>query len=227
MPTPYSNVIPEVLLYNVLKGILVYIRTDIAEKATLEETILYSILQDVGLDKHNYLSEAAALFSRPEELPRSVGIRLFFDAKRAEEPTIHVTLASDESGPTNSIGMNQDEDVWDNVAGDQFSEIYGRSFNTSLSIICTSSNHHEVLIMYYIIRNSLIAVFDTFELSGFQNIQITGRDLQIREDLVPNHIFSRAVMLRGFYETKVRNFFNTSKLSSILFENRKPFDSQG
>ena len=154
-------------------------------------------------------------------MARSVDVRLFFDSARAQEPTVHVTLASDELGPTNSIGLGQDEEVYQNELNTEYAEVFSRSFNTSLSIVCTSSNHHEVLIMYYVIRNCLIAILDSLELSGFQNVQLSGRDLQIREDLVPNHVFSRAVMLRGFYETRVRNFSTTQKINSILFENIK------
>lgn len=225
MGTPHTNIIPEVLVYNVLTGILKYIREDIESQALSSDTILYSILQDTGLLKHDYLREAIDLFSRKVDDPRSLEVRLFFNSQRAEAPTIHISLGSDEPGPINSIGMNEDEVGYTDTSNDEYASIYGRSFNTMFTAICTSHSHHEVLIMYHVLKASLISTFASFEHQGFQNISISGRDIQLREDLVPVPIFSRGIMIRGFYETRVRDFFNTEKLTDIIFQDRKSYSS--
>lgn len=224
MADTHTNIVPEILIYDVLQGILTYLRADIKAKPTLEDTILYSILQDINLVKYNYIKEAGELFSRDSEHPKHVDVRLFFDAKRATLPTMHITLANESPGPINSIGISEDEIVYENdYPDDETSTIYGRSFDTSLTIICTSSSHQEVLLMYYVMRASIIAAFNSFELQGFQNMKISGRDLQIRDDLVPNAIFSRGITISGFYETRVRDFFNTEKLYDIIFGERKAY----
>lgn len=232
----WDNIPPEILVYNTISTILQLLREDTVQyQAEPEKMILYDILYDMNLLKHNYFEEGVDLFSRKPEHPRSVDIRQFFDAERAKDPTIHITLSSDNQGGDSSIGISQDEFYYEEdtqweedetqYTGTQTSPVYGRSFDISLQLVFTSVNHHEVMIMYYVIRSCLIAAFDSLDLSGFQNVKYSGRELQIREDIAPN-IFSRGLTLSGFYEVRVRRFLKDKRLREIFVEKSTPYITQ-
>lgn len=226
----HSNTPPEILVYKLIDSILDYLQENIRDNALEpKKMVLYDILSDMNLKKHNYFEEGKELFSRNrDEHERAVDIRQFFDAARAKDPTIHITLSSDNQGGDNSIGLSTDEFVYeedytfDDVEGTRTADVSGRSFETSLQLVFTSSNHHEVMVMYYVIRALLISTFSSLELEGFQNIKFSGRELQINETLAPN-LYSRGLSLSGFYEVRVRDHNMVNRIKEFFIEKSTPY----
>jgi hypothetical protein len=93
---------------------------------------------------------------------------------------------------------------------------YERRFDTTFQIICTSDNHSEVLIMYHAIRAGLISIFDTISLSGLENAKISGQELKIKSDLVPENIFMRGIGIASSYEVKVPRLWSEQKIVDLF-----------
>lgn len=216
-------VIPELTLQKIIDALLLKIKLDHeANVGDVTKSLLYRYFNGLTDHKKNYYTEAVDLFTREKEHARYIQTRMFFDASRAKIPTVHITMPSDQQGQ-NSIGVGEYGHV-DHVIdqdGERSME-YERRFDSQYQIVCTSDNHSETLLMYHTIRAGLISVFDSLSINGLENAQISGQELKINPDLVPNHIYMRAIGLRCSYDIKVPRWWSQTIISEIIIGDITP-----
>lgn len=208
--------IPELSLFRIVEGLIVHVKNDWESKSDKSTTMIYQVFHGLLHDKKDYYSQAIDLFTRRIDHPRRVSARLFFDAERAKMPTIHITMPADSDGE-NSIGVGESgmpENMVETAT--QLTPMYERRFDTTFQIICTSDNHAEVLIMYHMLRAGLISIFDTISLAGLENAKMSGQELRIKSDLVPENIFMRGIGITSSYEVKVPRWWSEQKIVDIF-----------
>lgn len=213
--------VPELILYKIISGCVLYIKKDIADnQLDVSKSILYKILNNVKLGDFDYYQEALNLFSRGVDHQRSIEVSLFFNARRAQVPTIHISLPGESGGSFDGIGVDENyvAPTFDDDNG-TYRKNYNRSFDANYNIIFTSDNTLEVLLMYHVIRAMFISIFDTVEFNGLRNPVIGGQDLQINGDLVPTHVFVRAMTFKCQYEIDVPELLEKATARDIVLGN--------
>jgi len=197
--------IPEILLYNVIDTILKTIRRDLLDNVEEKNTIFYKLFYGTKFENLNldFYSNAKDIFSRDKSHPRFLDLRMFFNADRANIPTIHLNLPS-ESDIGGGIGVDEGYNGtnYDPIS-QTISQNHTRAFNTVYNIIITSDNSDEVIIIYHALRAFMISMLDIIDLNGLKNPKLGGADLQINPELIPPHIFIRAISLNCFYELTI------------------------
>lgn len=212
-------IVPEIVLFNVVEGLLKHVKQDIADNAADEtNSFLYRILQGVKDRKHDYYVEAKNLFSREEDNPRAIRTRMFFDAQEANIPTVHITMPQEQYAQNeNSIGVGEDpKDTWYNSATNEITPSRERHFDTTFHVIITSDNHREVLIIYHVVKSLMIAALSEINLMGLEDPKLGGQDIRPKEDIVPPHIFMRGVSVNVSYDVTVPRFFPEELIRQLI-----------
>src|ERR1035437_8156589 len=132
--------VPEIILLNSFKNVLKLIRSDYNTSVTNGDTtksILYSLLNGNNVQRYKLFDQAVAVLITTEDNPRHLDINLFFNAKRAAIPTLHITLPS-ESEKNNGLGISEgfQPTIYDDVAG-TFTTTWNRRFTARYNIIIT------------------------------------------------------------------------------------------
>jgi len=212
-------IIPEVELLKLIEALLKYVELDFNNATDEQNTFLYRVFKDNNIGRYNFFEQAKDIFLRDKGHPRKIETRIMFDAQRAQLPTIHISLPG-ESTENNGIGM--DEGYQEHFYDENTRTIsYTRGFNAQYSCIVTSDNALEVLTVYYVLKNILIAATDNAEFRGLRNVQIGGNDLQINSDIVPPHIFTRGINISVFYEQTIPSLRKDEivEINKILMKN--------
>ena len=207
--------IPEVILFNLIKGLLTYIEEDFNQNGE-EKSILYKLLYGNKITNFDFYEEGKKLFLRSKDDSRKIDVRLFFSAERASMPTIHLTLPSEEKGSMDGIGFDQgySPDEIDQIKGNVI-PFYTRSFSTTYNLVITSNNTWEVILMYSVLKSLLIGAVDSIELDGLRNPRLGGGDLQLNSDLIPPEVFIRTITLSVEQEQSVPRIFNDKLIKNI------------
>jgi len=193
--------IPEIILQDVIKKLLAYVRTDYANKVDKEQTILYYLLNDQVLRKYNFFEEAKSVFITKDTDQRHIAVNMMFNRDRQAVPTIHIMLPSEnETDMTLGIGEGERLYITDQDDTSLVRKTFNKRFRSNYNIVVTSENANEVILIYHVLRSLLISANPHFNLKGLYNIKLGGRDLQINPDLVPSHIFMKSISFDCEYE---------------------------
>lgn len=217
-----SLIIPEKKLFDILQHVLTSIQTDFYNNINEEDTLLYQMFQETNFKELdiNYYKEAKEIFLRKQDHPRKLEIRQFFDADRANIPTIHINLPSD-SPIFDALGV--DSGYIPNMLFDQGKEasvIHTRRFNAVYQIIITSENANEVIIIYHTLRAFLISMLELLDINGLQNPKLGGGDIQFNSDIVPQRVFIRAITINCFYEVSIPSQIKERIINNISIINQ-------
>jgi len=220
-------IIPEVQLCTIIDALLKHIKLDFEAKVvTPEKSLLYNYFNGIVDHKKDYYKEAVDLFTREADHPRLIETRLAFDAERAKIPTIHITMPSDQTGQ-NSLGIGESGMAdYVNYIDGEVSVEYERRFDTQYQIVCTSDQHSEVMLMYHLVRAGLISILDTFSLTGLEDPKLSGQELKINPDLMPSHIFMRAIGVSFSYEIKVSRWWNEDIINDLCLDQNQIYDNE-
>lgn len=218
-------IVPEVIVFQTVKAIIDLVASDYTAKADKTESLLYRILGNLQLQRYEFFEQAEAVFLRDSDNVRQLEVNMFFNTARASLPTIHITLPGETSGKD---GLGIDQGYTDPlVDGDgNVTEGYTRRFDARYNVLITSENTNEVVLVYHVLRAMLISAFDHFSQSGLQNAKLSGQDLQINPQLVPEHIFFRGIGLYFEYEVNVPSLVNTEQIQSLIFNTGSIIESQ-
>ncbi len=209
--------IPEKILFDFLNSIIQHLIDDFKHYTDEKKTLLYRLYEDNEVGGIEYFVQAKEIFLRTTKDTRKIETRMFFDSGRAHLPTIHINLPSETSG-MDGIGVDvgyRDFEVDEQAK--ELQEVHTRAFEANYNIIITSDNTMEVLIIYHTIRALMIALLDVLDLQGLRNPKLGGQDLQINPELVPPHIFLRAISLKCFYEVNVPTTFRKQIIEKFEF----------
>jgi len=215
--------IPELRIHRIVSLIIEAIREDLI-KSPIEETFLFQVLQDSKADGYELYEQMKEVFLRKRNDSRYLDVRLFFDAKRAEIPTIHVNLPQETKGED---GLGSDEGFAPTLFDDnklEYVRQYNRRFNANYQVLITSNNSLEVIGLYHILRAAIIANLGSLETLGFTNLSLGGGDLQLNPDIIPVTVFVRGINFNFGYEVTAPAI-KREKFYTKIFEKIKPIIS--
>lgn len=203
-------VIPEIILFNAIKNVLTLIRKDYNDNiADTTKSFLYRILVGNKIQRYNLFEQAVTVLITNETDPRHLDVNLFFNAKRASVPTLHITLPS-ENEKNNS--MNNGEGFREYIYEDSINtaiKTFNRRFSPKYSIIITSDNTNEIVLLYHLLRSIFISLNGHFNMVGLENPKLSGGDININPDLVPLGVFLRALNMEFEYDVEGQDLFPT------------------
>lgn len=215
--------IPEILIHTSLKNLIEFIREDYNTNISdPTKSLLYKLFDTNKLERYLMAEQAVSLLITKTDNPRHLDINLFFNAKRAHIPTIHITLPS-ESEKNNAINVS--EGFRDTIynTDDTYNTTFNRRFVSKTNIIITSDNSNEVVLLFHLVKNLLISLNAHFNMLGLELPKLSGGDIQINQELVPINFFTRAIGLEYEYDVEAQNLFKSEiNVMEILGINLTP-----
>jgi hypothetical protein len=184
----------------------------------IQESFLYRCFDsDDIIEGVDYTKLAVDIFTRLVTDSRKVETRLLFDPDRASLPTIHVREPSKSKGKQDGIGYIG-EGFYEN-ADLSFQEERRRSFDSQFELMITSMNRHEVVVMEEVMLGLLIGAQDSLAIQEpFYNINFVVKELIANNELIPNPLFIKSIMINVSYDKTYPDISNNELLTSILFE---------
>lgn len=194
--------IPEITIHKVISGVVNFIKRDLRENLK-EKTYLYKLLKEKRVGDYNFFEQASEIFLRDKDKTNQLTVKLFFDSKRAEIPTIHVLLPSESTGQ-NGLGLDLGhvEPDYDDLEGTQ-TPYFTRRFKTNYQVVITSNNSLEVIMLYHVLRSAVISSMNQFNFLGIENLALSGGDLNLHPDIVPATVFVRGFNMNFDYDVSV------------------------
>lgn len=213
-----------VRIKKLIDGLLLYVEQDYNAKLSagkVDESFLVRCFdpeEDV-VDTIDYTTLAIEIFTRDQFDIRKIDTRLMFDIERASLPTIHVREPAKNKGKQDGIGYI-DEEIYENTDS-TFSYMRRRSLISNYEFLITSMNRHEVLIMEEVLMALLIGAQDTLALyAPFYTFDFTVKEMMVNNDLVPNPLFIKSIMINASYDKTYPDIQSDPLLSKILFEQK-------
>mgnify|MGYP000859487121 CR=1 FL=1 len=216
---------PEIILLNSFRNLFNHLRKDHADcLAAGDETksILYLVTVDNALQRYNLFEQAKTVFLIQDDNPRYLDVNLFFNAERASIPTLHITIPS-EMEKNNTIGIGEGfNDYFYDQQQTSYRRTFNRRFNSRYQLVCTSDNSNEVVLIYHVVRNTLISLTEHLNQSGLECIKLSGSDITLSQDIVPINVYARGIGLDFEYNVQAFDLF----LNQLLPFNLAGVDSQ-
>ena len=226
--------IPEIEIYEVLNIFVNFAIEDYKSKSDKTSTFLWHIfgkrapLVDGGparqmeLGKFKFFDEAVNIIvDGGVEKKRKIEISVGYNMQRASVPTFHIVMPSES--PKNA-GIGDNEGYTEGI-DDKSNRTYFRTVTQDASvqytIIITSDNVNEVLVLYNFLKACFLGMKAQLELRGFQNTKSGGTDLNLSDDLMPTNIFHRSFTLLFDYDYTTVDPFG-EKYGLTVSVNAKP-----
>ncbi len=202
-------IIPEIILLQTFKNVLKFIRTDYNNSVSagdITKSMLYRLLSGDEIQRYKMFDQSISVLITKEDNPRHLDINLFFNAKRAPIPTMHIMVPS-ESQKDNAMSMSEGfkAPIFDETVG-EYRKVYNRRFTARYNLVITSDNLNEVILLYHFFRSILISISPHLSLSGLENVKQNGGDIQIDPSIVPINIHSRAIGVEFDYDVEGQEF---------------------
>lgn len=192
-----TNEIASIRLKLILDGLLDVLRSNqLSTTIPSNQKFLYRVFNGIVIGKYNFYTEAVSLITRTPKDPNRLETRMMFDIDRANMPTVHIHMPSDNQGGENNVGMNLRYDA------DIMEETLGRTFTGMYDLIITSPNPLEVQLLYELLMSLLIAGKDTFN-HYFIKFNYSGKELMANPNIVPMNTFMKAITIKLDYERRV------------------------
>lgn len=214
--------IPELIIYDNLIKLFNFINIDFAAQTDEKNTLLYHIFKNdinsanLTFNKTDYYQQAKTIFIlRNNDSPRKLEVNMGFNLERAHFPTIHIMMPSESPGMS-PIGTNEGyaNGIGGTGYGDEY-QVYTVGFSAAYSLLITSDNSLEVLLIYILLKSGFIGLKTQMELDGFQNVTFGGSDLMFNSELMPTNIYSRNFNLNFAYDFSGRDIFALGSVNSI------------
>lgn len=196
--------VPEIILYNTLNQFIQLVYDDYnSNLLDPTKSLLYSLFNaddngnQLQFETYNWFSQGKAMFLRDDENIRELKVSIGYNLERLNMPTIHILMPSDSKGAIDSVG--KDETRTYNPETQILTIKKEQSFRPVYHLMITSDNNSEVLLIYYFIRSIFLLFHENFDLMGLENMQFTGQDINIDQNLTPPHIFHRNISLQFDY----------------------------
>lgn len=216
--------IPENILYHTVRSLFAFIEKDWKDNENKEKTILYDLLKkdDNGMElkihRFDYYEQAQHIFLQPAGSSRKLQVNMGYNVQRAGLPTIHIMLPNEDK---DEIGLGMGEG-YQEYERDEEAGTYKRNFTgvwkSTYSLMITSDNSSEVVLIYHVLKNLFVATFEAFELRGLRDVTFGGQDLQFSNELVPPEVFHRNLTVNCFYESTVNELLSNKLIRGILTE---------
>lgn len=219
--------IPTIELKKLLDGLLSWVADDYNNHADKTNTWLYRVFYGNSITGFDFYTQAVEIATRKENSLRKVETRIIFDKDRAELPTIFIQMPGEQKGGSNAIGMNVQDDYFEDEVDEKYSLKYQRYFTGNFELMITSGNSFECLLIYELLINLFIAAADSLT-SLYQNFDYSGKDLMPNKGLIPYNIFMKSISLNLTYEREVPTIHEEDfGGNSIIANTLLIYDDQG
>ena len=140
-----------------------------------------------------------------------------YNMERKGIPTIHI-LSPSENMIELGIGQNKGYEENDVVGIDEV-ETYSSTFDSTQSILISSDNQDEVVLIYEMLKTCLTSIVTHFELNGLKNIKISGTPVSFVDNVIPSHIFHQNITLNFKVEVKTNSLIRNrlAKINSLEY----------
>ncbi len=212
-------ILPEVIIYKTLVTIFKIVKDDFnANLATPEQSMLYHMFgkdvmgEDLAFEEFKFYDQAKETFIR-----KSPQVNIGYNLEVASMGSVHILLPAESSQPV-TLGADEDGNEYIyNMAADatDYKPIFNQKYESTYNMLISSENSFEVILIYNLLKASLLALNSHLELSGLTLPKPSGQDLSMQSDLVPTHIFHRSLMLNFIYEIGVPSFFYKKLVKSF------------
>jgi len=207
--------IPEIAVETFLLQIIAFVKEEYLKNTDKKQSFLAVNFGSNSIDGVSLVDFAKQILLG-ETKNRQVKTTIGFNLERAVFPTYHVIIPSEEyNAEVDAIGT--DEGYIYN-AEHEGSNQRTRGFKTSVSIICTSSNLTEVIVLYNFLKIVFINYRAELDLAGMRDLKLGGQELTLQQDLIPLNIHHRIFTFSFFYEYNVVNLDPKQNISSLNFE---------
>lgn len=214
-----SLTVPEILIQNTVDNIIAFIKADWDTAVDKTTTILYDMWNGVSHGNYNYYEQAQKVFTKTDADNRKIKILPAYGKNQNKFPCITVNSSNQTTGGQDGLGFDiNSADVYYDEANLQFADNYARSFTGTTSVVIYSDNKEEVLLIYYTVMSFLELLSDHLHHSGFKNLKISGRELQILPKDIQEGVFVKAIQLNGYIVQEVRDYLKTSMVQSFTFD---------
>jgi len=210
--------IPELILYNTIDNVLNLIRDDFQNKSNEKDTILYKIFNGTREGVFDFYKQSKVIFLQKNDSPRKLEVCMFFNSERAAVPTIHINLPQESSGE-DGIGIDEGfaSPHYSFEGNTKYTPTYTRRFDSMYHAIVTSDNTMEVILIYHFLRYIMISIFDHISLSGLENPKLSGQDLNIYSEIIPENVFIRGLGISFSYDVKALSLFDKDMVKNLIF----------
>lgn len=197
-----SLIIPEIVLLDAYQKALKFIRknykTNIADPTKSYLGIILG--SSSAIERYNLIEQAKAVFVTETDNPRHILVNLFFNAQRAAMPTIHITNPAESPiHDALNISTGFQQPIFDD--DDQtYTDVFNRRFKAKYSIVLTSDNTNEIVLMHQVLRSITISMIEHLNMAGLENIRISSSDIQLKSDIVPPNVFIKAISIEFEYD---------------------------
>lgn len=203
--------IPEVILFNSIEGLLLYLRKDFDDNSSDEtNSLLYRLFKkddngnDLKINTFDYYAGAKSLFLRDEKRINQLTVNLGYNLERAKSPTIHILLPQENKGRMDGIGhISGTSDTAYDLENQVERQARSYSFTATYSLIITSGNSAEITLIYSLLKTCLPLIEDHLEINGLSNLKIGGQDIRFTDNFGPDNIFHRDMSLQFDYDNEV------------------------
>lgn len=199
-------IMPEIIIYKSLVSIFNIVKQDFLESTDEEQSMLFNFFGKdengdfLNFEQFNYFEQAKETF-----IQKSPQVNLGYNLEVASMGSIHILLPGENGQP---LTIGADENYQPYIQNQtEFKATFSQRFDSTYNILITSENTFEVILIYNLLKSSILALNYHFELAGLRLPKTSGQDLNVQSDLVPTHIFHRSLMLNFFYELNVSDFF--------------------
>lgn len=209
--------LPEIRLKKICDALFKYLIEDLKSHIAdnkENESYLYLLFHENEKDTNisvNY-NQAKELFLRKDDNPRKLFISPVFDRRRAQMPTIHIVI------PQDSESLNQIGDIEGEIYEEILNEKLERGFQTQFSLITTSDNITEALILNYTLRALLIGSTPHLSLVGFVNPSFSVQDLTLRPDLMPSNAYVKGLLMIATYLETFPEVGKVDGVTKVVFD---------
>lgn len=200
--------IPEVILYNTINTFLNVVHLDYIQATNKADSIIGQMFNFDDNDRRiimqdfDYYKQASTILTRDEESVRKLHFNIGYNMQRMSAPTVHILMPSENKGRIDTIGHSEDREMVGN-----FMQIEKTRSNASTYyLMITSDNSSEVMIVYYWLKSMFLLFHEELELLGLRNLNHSGQDINLQQDLAPNNVFHRNLSLSFDFEfsTKIK-----------------------
>lgn len=207
---------PELTLKVLLDSILGLIKNDYINASDKAQSFMGKLYSGLIIGNFDVFQTAVDIFNWSNSDPRRIDTRLMFDKDRANIPTIHINIPSQDSF---GDGIGMDEGFQAPVLSDDetsLNEYLTRAYNMKFELYVTGANEFETVIIYNTVKAALINNIPSLELNGFSNAKIYGSDLKINDQHTPI-LFVRVINLDCNFELNIPKFNSISVVNDINF----------
>lgn len=213
--TDVSVRIPEFILYYGLKAGLDLIESDYIAQSDKSKSLLGLYLKNVGIQRYQFMEQAVKVFVPAKDEVRKLTLNMMYNREKENSPSIYITMPTEQS-TQNTLGFGEgiEESEYTDI---DFIPKFTRRFQTTYSLVITSDNDNEVILIYHVIRALIISMNAHFALAGFQNLKLGGTDLKNYNKEIPNNLCVRSINLSFEYETNAVDFNKYPQITDLIF----------